>query len=479
MKRFFSLSFLIFILVFAVSCGQNDTYELEPYQEEASNPEPSPEPEPTPEPTIEPTPEPELDTPIEHISVIPVDETSRMIRLMQDIFDEDNGELWGVDLFVPFMFTDFETRHVVASQQDSQGRFIRQGDVYVGVLPDGLAIFGGTIGFSGMPWATVEWWHGLYYETSDARILLNMINAAFMVSQNELIYGRPQGTGQAFFNYSSELRVFIQLELAALLRALTSENEAIKLAAVHDALSIRNERRERVLLGRGDRELEILSGTAFYTSLMLAYDSLEERMKIIEDWARYINRSNIASVIGALYSFLLDDFGVDWKTDLTFETNLGDSLKDALGVEELTPFGDLDLEIYNYSEITAQEATRLEARLQRREYIIESFANYPWLAFEAGWDNLVSVYNHESFTISNVYYWYGNVVIATEAGQLTINNGPLQHGFNFEEVFIPIKHMTIEENRVVGHNWELELNDGFEIFELFDGSGYRVRRVRN
>jgi len=406
---------------------------------------------------------------------------------MQAIIDEDDGELWGINLSTPFMFADRETDHIVANQQDNHDRLTREGDVYVGVLPGNPLIVDGAVGVGGMLWGMMVWSGS---ETIDAFMLQTMISSVFHVVQRELFEGSPQGVTESFYTYTSEFRTLIRLELAALLRAMYSETEAEKLAAIHDALSIRDERRERVLLHRGDRETEIISGTAFYTSLMLLYDSFEERMHVIETKAENITRVGAATIFGALYGFLLDDFEADWKTGFNYQVNFGDLLQEAVGIQELTPFRDLDLEIYGYSEIAAQEAERLEARRLRREHISDTFRNYQWLSLEAGLSDIVSAYGIEHFSVRHdgfdfqFDYWYGDlIVISSEQGRLTVRDGYLRIHFigrhPHNHVAVLVKDITIEKNRAFGHNWELELNDGFEIFAYHDGSWFEVRRVRN
>jgi len=459
MKRQKSV-FLILVLLFVLtSCGRGDTYELEL-------------PPVTPSPTPLIIDEPELeDYEIAHESSIPLDEAARFIRIMQDVFDEDGGALWGIDLSAPFMFVDPVTRHAVANRPDNQGNLVRQGDVYVGILSDRQRI-GNTIAhFGGVLWGMALWTNS--EEHNDSDMVRIMIHEVFHVKQEVLIVGTPQGTGLDFFSDSARTRTLIRLELGALLRAITSETETERLSAITDALSIRNERVQRGRLTREDREMEIHEGTAYYTDLMLGFNNLDERIHAIEELAENISRLTATYIFGALYGFLLDDFSVNWKYGIRYTTNLGDLLQEAAGIEELIPFEELNLEAYGYTEIVSQETERAEISATRRRSTRESFAEQPVLRISGMGD--FSDYNFEILFMPDLgMIYYGNIVFTNIAGTLKVHDGPfLLQGMEYE---IPVKDITIEESRAFGHNWELELNDGFEMVE--DNTGdFIVRRI--
>jgi len=477
MKRFLSILILISTIALFASCGQDNDYEPydpEPYEEATPQSEYEPTPEPTPEPELE-----------EHISSIPIDEASRLISLMYDIFDEDDGELWGINLTAPFMFADPEINHFVANQQNQHGSFELQGDVYVGVLHEDQFITNRSRGIGGMLWGMMRW-HDI--ENVDVFTLQTMINMVFQVVQRDMFNGRPQGIDYHFVAPSFELRVFAKMEVEALLRAVHSETEAARLEAINEALSIRNERRARVLLSRMDREYEIVVGLGFYTSLMLTFDFLEERIYVINLLAEDISRSNAATILGALYGFLLDDLGADWKTGISFETNLGYLLQEATSIEELIPFDELDLERLGYYEISAQETARIEEITRRQDAALDAihyaFNHQPVLHLGTG---IVDDYvNRLPLLITRAgypyWYWYGELIaLITEAGQLTLQNGGMRRYFletREMEFAVSAKDMVIEESRAFGHSWELELNDGFEIVEIMGGH-FATRRARD
>jgi hypothetical protein len=55
-------------------------------------------------------------------------------------------------------------------------------------------------------------------------------------------------------------------------------------------------------------------------------------------------------------------------------------------------------------------------------------------------------------------------------GRLTIFDGFLRVNFFNNSNLLPISAIEIDGNRAFGYNWELELNDGFEISEQPNGN---------
>ncbi|MCL2426161.1 MAG: hypothetical protein FWD05_07470 [Oscillospiraceae bacterium] len=147
------------------------------------------------------------------------------------------------------------------------------------------------------------------------------------------------------------------LEITALVYAVNSSGNE-RAAAIHDALSIRNERRELYDTGANDNLITLSEGTAVYTELHMVF-SRSEIDEVVKNWPLMLilqhRASQVASLYGymagALYGMLLDDFEVDWRYDIWRDTDLGLLLQEALGITEFIPFDRIDLERYGYSVI--------------------------------------------------------------------------------------------------------------------------------
>jgi len=408
-------------------------------------------------------------------SSLPLDLAAVYFAMMAEILDEDDGALWGVNLNgLPFMFVDPLTRDVAANSPGSREAFTRQGEVYVGSLNHTQTIGTTAVRF-GFEWWGMMTWDFLESAYDDDEIVRVMIHELFHAWQNEL-FEPPQPASGNIFEEDLDTNIHIRLEMNALLRALGGGSEEERRQSTLDALSIREERRQRHLGMTGnDIMTTIHEGTATYTDLMLGFSSTAARLAWIEDFKDAQTRGGIRRLstylIGAMYGFLLDEIGVNWKQGLRYETDLGVLLQDALGVTSLTPIDEIDLRVYGYAKITAI-ATEWHGDLERMARSAESaFFEQPTLGIEimGGFSGEYDLITAQILGETKVAL-YGDIVFSGVFGQLTIHDGPmLITGYR-----IPVPGIVVEENRAFGHNWELELNEGFELH--YTGNGYRIIR---
>jgi hypothetical protein len=311
-----------------------------------------------------------------------------------------------------------------------------------------------------------------------------MIHEAFHAKQYEgIISGNMQGASPEFSDYHMNTHIYVMLELYALMKAYSADNESERMLAIQDALSIREERRQRRwAMSPEDIGITIQEGTAQYTDMKLGFSDKVSRVKAFEDQLRWAAendtiRPRAPYTFGALYGFLLDELGADWRKNVTFHTDLANLLKTAAGIADLKPADRLDLEQYNYSELAANEALRAEKIRVLLRDIRSVFSGNPTLgiAFSLGRSNDITgdyrVINVPGLDESGTVL-YGEIFFKDVFGRLTVSDG---HFLLSNEFVIPVPGIEIDGNRAFGHGWELELNDGFEIRELQNGN-YSVRR---
>ena len=163
---------------------------------------------------------------------------------------------------------------------------------------------------------------------------------------------------------------------------------------------------------------------------------------------------------GALYSFLLDEFDVDWKTELRWDSDLGALLQEAAGISELTPFAELDLTLYGYEEVTAFELAFAEnnARLmQEAQEIFSGQVLYLDTRSDLSFGEVVMLHVPD---LGIVYY--GSLTLVGEFGRLEVTDGFFFLG-RFMDYEISAQAIEKQGNRIIGQNWVLELNEDFEI----------------
>ena len=310
-----------------------------------------------------------------------LEEAAYYLARLQAMWDADNGEMWGVPLDVPVTFFCNDTKIVVSSHQHRNGGFVRQyvGDfgVYVGIAEWMGTVesyrytsdWGGRTGTL-VSWQTVErrrlhyWlpnWDELeHYLARDSAVLILINHLNFHAIQP--ILGIPSGTPWEMLQAlpaGSRSRISFELEFNALIYALNNEGDA-RLAAVHDALSIRHDRHQSFGSGTAEAYQMMGEGTAVYTEFHLLFNR-DEINAIIQYWplrfaSPYARAAAVSGYFGgALYGMLLDDFGVDWRLYARRGVvDFGCLLREALGITELRPLDEIDLERFGYSEIAAR-----------------------------------------------------------------------------------------------------------------------------
>jgi len=391
MKKIIVLMLIIVFVVFSVACEvaeepTEDGYvnEENDYEDETEEPDDYEYEEYVYEdvyeddPVIEIIHEPVIRDFYETLEFLPGFAVYYFDRL-QAIWDEDDGEMWGVPLHAPLIIFCRDTNIAVASHPDEYGEFeemyIDGTTVYVGEFSrteiSNLGLFVSMRNWDGQTGIfmslhfmesplTVAFQEFGYRGIQDSSIINTMVIIHYSVHAIQLdligVVGAltPTGGGR-------EIMVSYMLEINALVSALVSENDADRLVAIRDALSIREARRDEFRTGANENELIVIEGAMpTYTELHLMWDRDEivEILRQVPDmFLQMETRLQVAISYGynagVMYGMFLDDAGVDWRYGIRKNTDLGLLLKEALGITELLPLDEIDLERYRYSEIVA------------------------------------------------------------------------------------------------------------------------------
>jgi len=467
MKILFKCIYIIITLVLLTGCSA-DTYDSE---QSILSPAPSPV-EQTPAGTAQFQLPPFIMTqpPHDDWSQLCIINAAWLLSELDALLERDNGALWGVHLRGPFMIADSITREVVANMPDERGNLEKQGDVYVGTL-DRNALIGTTASeINGQWWGMITW--GFIEDHSDDLyyVLEIMAHELFHAWQDELFEGEIRWHDNCHMD-ELDARVSVRLELNALMKALGTTGYE-RLDAINDALSIRAERRRNHDGADGEIFNEINEGTAVYTHIRLTRDELPDIIDAMEYYLEtYIEGQSMRMfgyMSGALYGFLLDELGATWKQGLHYESDLGALLKNAAGISELKPFGDIDLDMYGFTDITAFETEWVNNHVRLLDEAQEIFSETV-LRFESDGDfksftdNILVLFVTDFETV-----FYGNFIFEGAFGQITVTEGFLLLGrtpFMFE---VSARDIGIDGINIKGPGWTIELNEGFKIYELPD-----------
>ena len=339
---------------------------------------------------------------VDFVSTIPLDLAEELFTRMHAAWDEDDGDLWGFNLFAPSMIADPISRHVVANMPDSEGYFTRHGNVYVGILPDDVFVSHTAVEFAGLTWGMLMWspMESGAYESGDfeslgfdgrdefvMRMLEVLIHEGFHAVQLQVLpdYDTISPLANQMSSHAEtcvDARLSILLEMTALRQALTTEGDE-QHRAIHDAISIRADRRHgRPEVYLSENRQELGEGIVTFTHIYLVRGSADALLVEFNDNVMRImeESSGLGSwfpyFTGAAYAFLLRDTGVSWQYDLTWDTDLAELLQEAVGITELIPFDEIDLELYGYSRL-APDARVFVERFQRIYQGAREFVELP------------------------------------------------------------------------------------------------------
>jgi hypothetical protein len=454
---------------------------------------------PAPTPAETPVPSPPgvslPDVPLPDIS-LPFNTVASFLAYTQEMFDRDNGALWGFPFHVPILVVDPETRHVIANRADPAGYLTPFGDVFYGTLPDDVNVW--AIGmlsyeyFGGKYWVVMSL-HSLQLQhpIPETRLGRAAHYAMHWHQRCPDFFG-----GMAAFDNSHmnelEARISIRLEMNALTAAFRATGET-RTAHVADALAIRAERRR--IFGHAEDENRFINieGLAMYTEMALpAASRAELRARVLRDMeimtqqVRDVGLERVFGYhVGAMYAFLLSETNAPWKQNINLNADLGYMLKDAMGITELPPIEEVDLRRFGYNAISAEERQWADNRAQILAWLTEIFINQPTLIIYAG--DLADEVGPAFFGHMSTFAEFGIITIGdTELsgsfGTLNLHSGYFRWqraypGFHM----VTAQNLQIDGNRITAQglnnnrrhsSWTMYLNEGYSIVEY--GNGYRV-----
>lgn len=288
-------------------------------------------------------------TPIDNVVAL------RYFRDAEAAAERDAGKLWTRPILGPLLFVEPNTRRVVADRLDHEGLLVKQGDVYVGKLPDNIPIANHSITFGGLRWAMIAW---PFLTTDKFQHVKLMAHESF----HRVLDGLHVPVARAGVAHLDTLegRVWLQLEWRALRRALKASDDA-RHAAITDALIFRAYRRSLFPDATpAEHAFEMNEGLAEYTGYRLsAQDDVEltdQLVKALDNAAAqptFVGSFSYSTV--PAYGVLLDLSSPNWRKDLTPKQDLGDLLQDALKIQ-LAP--DLKAQAEKQASLYEGEALR-------------------------------------------------------------------------------------------------------------------------
>ncbi|MCL2407468.1 MAG: hypothetical protein FWC95_06010 [Defluviitaleaceae bacterium] len=391
------------------------------------------------------------------------------LRQWEDLCKKDSGKLWGVSLYVPFVIIDEETRDIVVNQDGFGDKF-----------PEELVAGTTAIKHKDQFWATANWNAVERYGDDGTERMEMFVHEAFHALQPSLFGGETDFGSNAHLN-ELEARVLFLVEMSALLTAIKSSGEA-RFIAARSALYARMKRREKYG-SMAEAPAELMEGTANYTQYMVvnpnAYIPYLEN-EVEKTQGDGIAR-NFGYFSGAMYCYVLDVFGVNWKPGLTWDSDLGEILSAEIGVPtEPTCFFD-----EKYKNIMGIEIKLQEEKDRKIYTIINNFTTRPILrcsleSDRGGTNMFIQLPNFGEIRrgVLQCSGAFGRMFVNSfdELMKVLQSDGEfdfLEHKDGYCAVFA--EGLQNDGKKVTGAYWTMELNEGYEI--VADGNNYEVRKI--
>lgn len=382
---------------------------------------------------------------------------SRYFQEARWIAQDDNGKLWGKPLYGPMIFVDPSTREAVTNQPAPDPLFHADKDVFVGKLPADEPLANTAFDWKGSKWTMVLW----PLPTNRAERSTLMMHELFHRIQGEL--GIPGASPQNAQMESLEGRVWLQLELRALAKALRS----LAKEDIQDALLFRQMRYRKFPKAKAEEDsLELNEGLAEYTGYMLRGGwEPESRLWLANQLDQAISLPSYARRFpywtGTAYAFLLDvqEHASDWRKNLTQASSLASMVATKGAVNIDLPDSQIVARAarYGYKDLFAAEKKREAEQRARVAEIKRKFIEGPVLVlpFEK---MRISFDPRNVVPLGDDGVFYPTATIADAWGTIEVSGGILVAGnWRSARVLPPIG----AEPR--GDAWKLDLKDGWKL----------------
>jgi hypothetical protein len=316
------------------------------------------------------------ESPVEHLLAI------KALGELARVCEADGMLLWRKSLCGPMVLVQPGTRAAIANRPDPDGKFRRDGDVFLGVFPEKFTPSNTSIQWGGEEWATVT----LPLPLDPFQRIALLAHESFHRIQTSVGLGGSDATNP---HLDTEVgRLWLRLELRALARALRTEGAAGRQSAA-DAMLF-GLYRHRLCPGSEAMEasMEKQEGLPEYTGIFVAMratgEDISRTARIVESFedSNAFARS-YGYATGPSLGLLLDRYAVGWR-ERAASTALDSMLASALHIKEpkdLPREAQQRATLYGYSAVAAAEHEREERHKDLLAELTGKFLDGPILIF--------------------------------------------------------------------------------------------------
>jgi hypothetical protein len=392
-----------------------------------------------------------------------------------------NMNPWAIDVYGKTMLVEPNSRFLVANYQNIHKSFIEYDGLFVGYLDEKYGIANTSKNIYGEMWTMVD----ISYIEGKNPYEKNWIIAheSFHRIQNEI--GLPPANLENAHLETKNGRIYLQLELRALQKSLTSEGHE-RLNALKDALIFRSLRFKQFPNAEAEEcRFEMHEGMAEYTGAKLSGYNKEILGKVLADKLKHAEQTKnfkwyFAYLTGPAYGLLLDDYYPDWISNVSVQTNLAKLLQKQLDInmhDKLDNNIQKIIDKYDGKAIIEKENDIYQAKLETRKQYIEKFINDTTLVISLTSEMKISFDPMNAFDLEEYGAIYpGESHISDQWGILeTQGDFLLSKDWRFLKISKPI---LISNQIIKGTDWQLFLNKEWEI-ELVDADFEIVKQKRD
>ncbi len=390
---------------------------------------------------------------------------------IEDLCSQDGGKMWGINLNLPCMVVDGESRLIVANKPDRHGLLKQEGKIFTGIYPENKTIASSFTEFGGTKYAIVPY----PFPFPDAYLKVQLIHEIFHILQDSLELNPPHSLYNNAHLDELDARIYLRLEWEALEKAYESENDEHRLDHIKYALKFRNKRRSLYPDAKeNENSMEIMEGIPEFTGHMITSSSFRDyiiSIRYLENLIKPLGSysANFAYYSGSLYGGLISLYHGKWTMELRSTDDLGDLLFDVSGISELDTCIDDSFINANYeaAKIKQRESANWEIKETHKLQLKKTFLDGPVLCITIkNWQ--MKLYPTEITPLNSLGMLHNKIEIIDEWGRLTVRNGGCL--LNQDKAFLPAENLSIQENCLSAGYWDLFLNDGWEIVK--EGTNY-------
>lgn len=394
---------------------------------------------------------------------------------VKQICDEDNGELWGENLYGPIMLVDTDTRRLFSNVQDEEGLLKPKDGIFTGVYPGEEIINNFAVRFGNTLFAMAP----LPREEDSHRIILRCLHGLFHCYQVNNSISSPE-FNPVHMNEAAA-RLWLKMEWKALEKAIRTTGDT-RVQAIRDALVFRKTRRE-IFPAYSDDEnrFENYEGLATFTYMLLGNSDHDSYTMAMLEYLHRIYEFSYAQsygfVHGALYAYLLHEDGFDFSTIDEIGVDLGEITRERLNISLPEICRDIagslainyDIDIVRDEE--ARRAERIKETLRKKtasftdKSVVYLMLESPSFSFEP----------EDIDPVDTLGVIYQKLRVSDNWGKIIVTEGGCLVSPNLQFIRVPARGIKTDRNHITAEGWSMILNESWELEEI--DNNYYVRKL--